>query len=130
MFLNRLNVKQKENFIELAYMVAGADGNYTSEEKKMMEIYKHETELYKYSRKNKDLDKILSSFNDSVSQNILLVEIMGLILSDSRFHVKEKEIVTKIISHFGISREKLDKVKKWVLFQMRAYKNGEKLIYD
>ncbi|MGW9607850.1 hypothetical protein, partial [Heyndrickxia sporothermodurans] len=82
MFLRELNQEEKEAFLELAYLIAKIDKNQSIFENSILNKFKTEMGIDKYSIKGSDIEDILKVFENDRTKNIVLVEILRLIFSD------------------------------------------------
>lgn len=103
MFLNKLNEKERQAMLDLAYLVANTDGKYAEEEKMMMADYKYEMQL-KSNPSVRELSSILADFQKSTEavKKIVVLEIAGLINADNSIEVTEKTVLRKIVEAFGL----------------------------
>ncbi|MFH1051093.1 MAG: hypothetical protein V1779_09240 [bacterium] len=116
MFLGVLNQKEKENFIELAYYIARCDSDFSSFEKNWISRCSNEMNLENYEVQNKSLDSIIEEFSDSsfVSKTSILLEILELMLADTTYHIKEKEVVKKLCESWNITDEQFENIIFWL----------------
>ncbi len=116
MFLDFLTVKERENFLELTYLVANCDKNFHSEEKKLIEFYKKESSMPDYTISNRKLDDILDDLNDSsfVSKTSILLEILSLVLADLEYDGEEQKIIKRIREKWQISDNQFIEITHWL----------------
>ena len=107
MYLNKLNYEEKKAFLELAHYVAGANGVVEDAEKNMIAQYCVEMEIQDISYQKKTFETIIASFENSSKtiKNIIMIEIIGLCMSDGEYDSEETGIVDKISSGLGIEKE-------------------------
>lgn len=109
MYLTRLNEKQKVVFLELAYQIVSADGNYSDAEKQMMTAYYREMELSSETEvKEKKLEEIIAELNKAfgiVEKKIVVFEAVGLAMIDGNCASSEKDILNRVQSAIGIPTE-------------------------
>lgn len=117
MFLQRLNLQQRKNFLELANYVINIEGESSKEELRIFENFRAEMILFEgeYQIKNKDLKDIITEFKSAkkATQKVVLYELMGLILSDKETKKKE-EIIQYIQKEWNIRDYDIKKIKRWV----------------
>ncbi len=132
MFLHLLEGEEKENFLELAYIVANYNDDFAEEQKALISQYRIELGLFEdvYKITNKKLADILNSFNNSRNEikNAVFVEIMALIYSDGVYDELEREIASKIMENLDISKEKCSEVIMWIQEIRDLYSKGNNLI--
>lgn len=115
MFLRELNQEEKEAFLELAYLIAKIDKNQSIFENSILNKFKAEMGIDKYSIKGSDIEDILKVFENDRTKNIVLVEILRLIFSDGVFHDFERESIQLIKKHFGFDKDDFQTLRDWVL---------------
>ncbi|QQZ07786.1 hypothetical protein [Heyndrickxia vini] len=115
MFLRELNQKEKEAFLELAYLIAKIDKNQSIFENSILIKFKTEMGIDKYSIKGSDIEDILEVFENDRTKNIVLVEILRLIFSDGVFHDFERESIQLIKKHFGFDKDDYQSLRDWVI---------------
>lgn len=121
MYLNQLSNEQRELFLDLCIHVSYIDESFKEEEKQYIRKYCEEMQITKIRyQPNNDLETIIKAlFNISVQSElrIILFELLALIISDADYHVKEKEIVDKLLEEFKIETLFVEKtislLKKW-----------------
>jgi len=115
MFLNRLNSEEKVAFLELAHHVARSDGEFTKDEKSVVEGYCFEMQIedVEYSEKNFELSKLLAVFENKMSQKVLLLELMALVYSDNKVDSKEQKIIDTIVQSFTINSSLAKIYEEW-----------------
>ena len=93
--------------MELAHYVAGANGVVEDAEKNMIAQYCVEMEIQDISYQKKTFETIIASFENSSKtiKNIIMIEIIGLCMSDGEYDSEETGIVDKISSGLGIEKE-------------------------
>jgi hypothetical protein len=113
MFLHLLNQKEKEYFLELAYLVAKADNDFAEEEKTIIQQYRIEMNLDVsiYQTKELTLEKIVNFFKDSLRkiQKVTFLEIYALTLCDNIFRKEEEKILINMQKEFSISNSDKEK---------------------
>ncbi|RXT02773.1 TerB family tellurite resistance protein [Ammoniphilus sp. CFH 90114] len=130
MFLNQLQEQEKKAFIELAHLVAMADGYLNEKERELIELYKHEMGISEeYALQDLPLDSILAQFETEASKNIAFIEVLGLIFADGGYNDEERKIVKTIKQGFGFTPEKYETCKAWVRRIQDVYAEGLSLIH-
>lgn len=127
MFLNRLSAEEKSAFLELAYHVAGKDGNFSAEEKGIIVHYCAEMQIddIDYDESRFKLDETLKKFTSSKSQKIALLELMALVHVDSVVHDEEKNIIEIMSSTFGLAEGIATVFSEWTKAVLALYAQGE-----
>lgn len=132
MYLRDLNLKEKKNFLELAYFVANYNQKFADEQKQLINEYRAEMFLSQdeYEIKGKEINEILDFFKDDSTQtkNAIFLEIMSLILSDDIYDEKEREVVAMIEDKFEITKEEHDEAVSILEGINDIYRRAEKFI--
>ncbi|WP_045515810.1 hypothetical protein [Neobacillus niacini] len=115
MFLTELQQEEKEAFLELAYLIATIDGNYSVFENPVIVKYQKEMDLEDYSSKGATLEDILKVFKEERSKHIVLTEILRLVYSDGIVHENEQKSIRIIREHFGFDSNKYANFKDWIV---------------
>lgn len=130
MFLNQLSHHQKEAFIELAHMVAKADGVVGPEEESLLSTYLFEMQMETgtYKAKGTSLVNILRQFLDIKGQRIIYIEIIALVHTDQDFSEEEKTIVKELELAFGIKDREREQIFEWLKRINQIYAEGYELV--
>jgi tellurite resistance protein len=130
MFLNQLTEKEQVAFIELAHLVAVADGIMSEQEQELIQLYKQEAALSDdYQIQDLPLEEILKAFESETSKNIALLEVLAVIFSDGTYSDDERQIVKLIKQSFGFTPEKYETYKAWIRKINDVYAEGVQLIH-
>ena len=112
MFLNRLELIEKEAFVSLAVKAAEANGHVADEEYQMIEEYCKEMGIAFFDAKNvKSIEEVISIYSGSSEQNkkIAVLEIIGLMFADGGYDDVEKAFVNKFAEEIGVSQDSVQK---------------------
>ncbi|MGO4542788.1 TerB family tellurite resistance protein, partial [Paenibacillus sp. 2TAB19] len=96
--------EHKEAFLELAHVVANADGFVNRREKEYLRTYLGEMDMQPnklQSIKARPLADIIGGLNDEPIKNIFFAEILLLIFADGDYNDEEKQIVRDMQQLFG-----------------------------
>jgi len=130
-FLHFLQQKEhKEAFLELANIVANADGFVSLKEKGGLRIIAAELDLTAAPAASRSIADILSCVQDERVQHIFMVEILLLCYVDGDYNDDEKAVIMEMKQRFNISDEKYEAFKEWVLQLDKLRIAGVKLILD
>ena len=130
MYLSLLNKNEKIYFLGLAYNIATIDGNYSNEEKAMINGYCQEMQV-EFNEKtminsNDFFITKINSSSDNKVKKIILFELIGLAMSDNNYDEIEKEMVLDLSKSFKIESSYLDKCEdaliKYITFQNKLNK--------
>jgi DnaJ-domain-containing protein 1 len=129
-FLHFLQQKEhKKAFLELANIAANADGFVNLKERGGLRLIAAELEL-PAAAASRSLADILASVQDEHVRHIFLVEILLLCFADGDYNDDEKEVIMEMKRHFGISDEKYEAFKEWVIRLDKLKIEGVKLILN
>ena len=115
MFLDRLNDKEKEMFLDLAVYAAQANGVVDDTEKSMIMQYCKEMSVAFYDvSKLHSLDEIVTVFSKSSKEKkkIIILELLGLCYADNEFDDIEDAFVKKVSNDIGLKDDVYDTLKK------------------
>ncbi|MDQ0057911.1 tellurite resistance TerB family protein [Paenibacillus harenae] len=134
MFLHFLQTQEhKEAFLELAHVVANADGFVNRREKEYLRTYLSEMDMQPYKLqtiKARPLADIIGDLKDEPTKNIFFAEILLLIFADGDYNDEEKQIVRDMQKLFGFSDETYEVFKDWVIRVDQLKVEGMKLILN
>ncbi|WP_139998873.1 TerB family tellurite resistance protein [Paenibacillus paridis] len=134
MFLHFLQTKEhKEAFLELAHLVASADGFVHKKERDYLQSFMEEMEIKHTDisfSKEKQLGDIIGGLKDEHIKNIFFAEILLLIYADGDFNDDEKKITNEMKQVFGFSDETFEALRNWVVRMEQLKVEGLKLILN
>ena len=125
MFLKLLNNEQKKLFLSLAYDLAIADGCFSKDEVEVMNSYADEMKVeFVLEDVEKDLVRVIDKMNDVCShqeKKIVIFEIIGLAMADSKYDEAERKIVNHAMTVFNLDMEYgtycEDKISQYLVLQ-------------
>lgn len=127
MYLALLNEREKEMFLGVAYNLATADGNYSDEEKAVIDGYCQEMQ-FEFDEKKmvKETDILLDMISSDVSmkiKKIIVFELIGLAMADGSYDTDERKLISLAERQFGIETGFADKCEseltKYIEFQTK-----------
>ncbi|KRE25177.1 hypothetical protein [Paenibacillus sp. Soil522] len=134
MFLHFLQSKEhKVAFLELAHLVANADGFVNKKERGFLQAYKDEMDIGQLDisfSSEKHLSDIIGDLKDEHVKNIFFAEILLLIFADGDYNDDEKQITMDMKRLFGYSDETYETFKSWVIRMDQLKIEGVKLILN
>ncbi|OMF38419.1 hypothetical protein BK133_02545 [Paenibacillus sp. FSL H8-0548] len=134
MFLHFLQSKEhKVAFLELAYLVANADGFVHKKERGYLQSYMEEMEIQQTETSfssEKHLSDIIGNLKDEHVKHIFFAEILLLIFVDGDYNDDEKKIAMEMKQQFGFSDETYEAFKDWVIRMDQLKIEGLKLILN
>ncbi len=115
MFLSALKADEKEAFLELAHHLMVADGEVHDEEREVFESYLYECELPGYKVQQQGIKNITEKLKDSdkKTQKIILVELWGMILADTKVGDQEKDFMDSLAREWGFNESQNRRMRRW-----------------
>ena len=106
MYLSILNQKEKELFLELAYNLASADGDYSSKENALINGYCQEMQIeFEVKMMTRSLDYIISTIKKEsfiIFKKIFVFELIGLAMVDKNYDESERDLIGRLENEFGM----------------------------
>jgi tellurite resistance protein len=103
MYLGTIKEIYKESVLDLAWLIAQSDNEYSESEKAIINAYKQEMQL-KYEPQKKELKDILDSLAGAgaADKKRILFEMAALIIADGSFSDEEQKLIKEISTAFKI----------------------------
>nr|WP_317618287.1 TerB family tellurite resistance protein [Paenibacillus sp. PL91] len=134
LFLHFLQSKEhKESFLELAHLVANADGFVHKKERGYLQSFMEEMDIQQTDiqfSNEKQLSDIIGGLKDEHVKKIFFAEILLLIFADGDYNDDEKKITHDMKQVFGFSDESYETLKSWVIRMDQLKIEGLKLILN
>ncbi|WP_163555311.1 molecular chaperone DnaJ [Helicobacter suis] len=127
MFIQDLNVEQKQVFLYLARKVIEADGVLHELQLGALDMIKKQC-AYGISEKEVPLDTLGEIFTTSYAKHATLLELVSVALADSRWHDNERDTIYSYAKEMGVSTHKVDQFKDWVVKNFMLYQEAVKLL--
>ncbi|WP_404429589.1 hypothetical protein [Sutcliffiella horikoshii] len=116
MLLHELNREEMVAFLELAHLVAKANGIIDENEKIMLDTYKKEMGLENsYELKDLQLEEIVPNFVHNRSKRIAFLESISVAFADGIYHEEQKNLIAELRHAFEISLEDYENFKAWII---------------
>lgn len=117
MFLNMLNQKEKEYFLELANIAMNVDEVVTEEELDMLDMFRKEMSLQDYVIKNVPLDKLKADVDLCSKRNkkVMLFELTGMMYADNEVADVEDKWLKDLGNRWGFRESEIKKIIRWVM---------------
>ncbi len=115
MFLDRLNDKEKEMFLDLTVYTAQANGIIEDTEKNLILQYCKEMGVAFYDiSKLHSLEEVVAVFSKSSKEKkrIVLLEILGLCYADGDFDTVEQAFAKKFSDDIGLKDDLFDTLSR------------------
>ena len=126
MYLSLLNKEEKEVFLGMAYHLASVDGNYSEEEKAMIDGYCQELQCtFDEETMIKPIGELRKRIKNSSekTKKIFIFELVGLAMADGKYDNDEKEIIGQMIMEYGLNSDFASKceslLNEYIEFQSR-----------
>ena len=119
MFLQAIDMSDRNLFVKLANMLIRIDGVITEDERNIINAYKQETQLEEiFYDVNETVESIVKKISDDkVVRNIIVFELLGIAYSDANYSVEEKDFIIKICKQLGIDELQLNNIENAVVNQ-------------
>lgn len=116
MFLNILNEKEAEKFLDLAYLSMHVNGIVHDSEESVFETFRRETGLFNYKCKDTTYEKLVEIFNGCTkrTRRAAYVEIVGILDADGQIDDKGKEWVEQLGKDLNFRDTEIKKMIRWV----------------
>lgn len=116
MYLNLLEEQEKSSFLILAKKMISADGKIDDKELEMLELMKVEMQIEDDEKDytNIELSEICKNFQSTQSKVAVLLELIGLSISDGDFGEDERREIEQVASIFQIPLNKINEYTTWV----------------
>ncbi len=130
MFLATLNLEQKKSFLKLAKYLANIDNHLHEEEQYLLNYYCYEMHIDDNIDDHEEfkISDLADLFKEKKEKRILLIELIALIIADSEYNEKEKEILNQIIDLFQIDLKLLPVYFNWAKAITALAKQGQALL--
>jgi hypothetical protein len=130
MFLHLLNLEEQLSFIQLADVIARANGIVDEAEKQMLESYKQEMDISAdiNSIPAHSLPDIVNAFCDKKSKRIVFLEALAIAFADGVYVDEEKGIIKDLQTSLGISDEEYEDCKSWIIKMNALYSQATDFI--
>lgn len=127
MYLSLLKENEKELFIGLAYDLASTDGDYSNEEKVIINGYCQEMKII-FDEKNmikavEDIVDEITKKSDDQIKKIIIFELIGLAMVDGNYDENERVLIKQIEEKFMVGNGFADKcegvISEYIAFQSK-----------
>lgn len=116
MFLQELNNRERNDFLELATYAMKVDGELHSAEINIINTFRLEMNKENYEVEGKELIFLLKRFDMSTKKikKIVLIELFGVLLADGIYDEFEKSFIDEVIKVWNIKKREISKIQNWV----------------
>lgn len=131
LFVDNLTPPQQQALFDLAVQLAGADGEFSEEEKRYLNAYMAhfgiDIDLEKAQQRS--LDELAAVFDTQESRVIALQQLIRLGYKDGHFSEEERDKVYALAQKMGLNDPAfLMRVERWVRQLFDWFWEGEQLI--
>ncbi len=130
MFLNMLEKKDKEVFLQLAHYIARSDSDFSSKQKDIISTYCQEMQIddIDFDSITFDLETVLQEVSNKKAQKVILLELMALVYSDNILHEQEQKVIDKMLEAFNLDNNIAKLYAEWTKAILAISKQGELLL--
>lgn len=131
MFLQIMNIEEKEKFLEFVYKVANVEGEFAEEEQEIINSYKKELGVSEIPETS-DIEGLIGYFSTKVDEikKLVLFEIIGLINADNKIAKEEEKILNKVVASFGLDNEIVGRIKSTAKKLQDIYDEVYDILFD
>lgn len=115
MFLNLLNEREGKNFLELANIAMGINGEIKSSEQEVFNTYRMELGLSDYSIENKQYKDLVMAFQASTKKvkKAIIIELAGVLDADEVIDAEEQNWIEKLGEDLNFRETEVKKMVRW-----------------
>lgn len=125
MFLKFMNTNEKELFLELANYLIRVDDEVANEEIEMLDGFRLEMDMPNdfYEIKNLNKDILLHAFStiEKVNKKKIIIELLGLALSDNNYDIKEMEFLADLANIAQVRENEINELKDLIFSLNKIY---------
>ena len=133
LFVDNLTPEEQQALFDLAVQLAGADGEFSEEEKRYLNAYMAHFGIdIDFERAEKrSLDELAAAFRSQESRVIALQQLIRLAYKDGHFSDEERDKVFALAQKMGLNDpDFLMRVERWVRQLFDWFWEGEQLIEE
>jgi tellurite resistance protein len=106
MYLGTIQESCKESVLDLAFLIANSDNEFSDSEKAIIDTYRQEMQIA-YEPQKRELTSILASLAESAAldKRKILFEMAGLVIVDASYSDEEENLLKQIASSFNIDAD-------------------------
>lgn len=131
MYLDLLNKKEREYFLELAQYAMGLNGEHKEEELEVLEGFKYECQMPNYTANKQDkIKEIIKTLKGSSkkAKKIILMELFGILLADGEICDNEAKFIDNISAEFRIKEYEVKRMQRWTEAMNDMFQEGYELV--
>ncbi|WP_104625643.1 molecular chaperone DnaJ [Helicobacter felis] len=127
MFIQVLDTTQQQVFLYLARKVIEADGVLHELQLGALDVIKQQCE-HGIHEKEIPLSELGKLFTSNQAKHAMLLELVSVALADSHWHDRERDTIYTYAKEMGVSTQKVDQFKDWVLKNFALYQEALQLL--
>lgn len=131
MFLSLLSETQKVSFAKVARYVIAADDVVDENEQWLMHLSLQEMGLGEWPAPPESEAEFLAelkTFDNPISKNILLIEILCMALADGEIEPREEDVIEQIVKDRRIRHSRMADFRSYAAAYLDLVERGEELI--
>jgi uncharacterized tellurite resistance protein B-like protein len=130
MFLSALNIKEKKDFLELAYHAVASSGEVKKEELEIFESYAYECELPDYQVEGRSVEEIIKKLKKSSKKKlrIIIIELWGVILADEEMAKSEEEFMKHLCHEWDFTDAQYRRMQRWSQDLIDVFSEGYRIV--
>ena len=126
MYLSKLSIEQKHIFLDLEIHMSKIDGNFSAEEKQIIDAHCLEMHIDNNGYKNEMslsevIEHLKSDFN-AKEKHIVFLELAATVWADNVYHETEKDLIESLSDKLSITEKEIDIAFSLVNQLKEAYK--------
>lgn len=113
MYLGEFDKEKKELFLDLCINLSKCDGDFAIVEKRLIEKFCVEMNINARFEAKQDTESTLALLNnlcDNREKRAIIIEIIGIVLADEKYHDAEKSILRDCSNVFSVDFLEITKV--------------------
>ena len=133
MFLDKLEGKEREVFLDLAVQTAKANGMVEGKEKELIKHFCREMAISEYTiYDTKTIEEAAAFFKNAKKwkKKIIISELIGIGVADGKFNKEERKFIDELADEMEIKKECVDSLEEVVKDYYKAAKKIREEIFE
>jgi len=133
MFLDKLEGKEREVFLDLAVQTAKANGMVEGKEKELIRHFCREMDISEYTiYDTKTIEEAAAFFRDAKKwkKKIIISELIGIGVADGKFNKEERKFIDELADEMEIKKDCVDSLEEVVKDYYKAAKKIREEIFE
>ena len=118
MYLNELNTKQKNRFLDLGIGLAEVDKDFCIAEKDVIHLLCDEMRIedrYEAEVSPEEAIQFFVSESDHHIQRIVILELLGIAMADKVYEIREQGLMKKVAKAFSVGDDEMKEMSDAVV---------------